>query len=516
MDISILNRFDINFFIELLRTGKNTIYSNYEDYSIIAEKIINNKGYIEDLNWFYPFQSKITDAPNEDNVICFLAKGVVVSESRYNYLISGYIYFEKIDETEVVINSNLPRSIIITNAIYRSSDINVVYSLIYEELKNDLNFASLNKMNNFYLEQIHSIEDLESIDLCTDENYLEKIRLLCLLVNNKTERVWGEYSLVSQITKQPVLMNKATSISLNSMDEVFELIDDLNTKYSKRLKLVDARNKVKLMFSTDLRGHAENRNFQIVLSKLGDWRFGYDFKWCAETIFHEFAHCLDFGRGIVVSGKYDIHKHDFVEILDAILLDYKDWILSRYTPEKQREQILSNNEKIALFYKNKSQIERQLYTQEKEQKKEASEKRKNIYEEIGMNENSFPLWYLLKEEPKMKIDFIEFALKNNKNIKPISSSIRNKILEKLKNSEKPILDKEEMLLVQSSLLGAKNSYSNSLDFVTQLKSLKIIPPFINELEDLSNGKIKSLEEENKFRVRSYEESDDLSTRGISD
>lgn len=515
MDISILNRFDINFFIELLRTGKTKIYSNYEDYLVIANNIINNKGYLEDLNWFYPFQSKIIDAPNENNVICFLAKGVVVSEIRYNYFITGYIYFEKIDETEVVINSNLPHSIIITNAIYRSSDINSVYSVVYNELKSDLNLASSNKMNNFYLEQIQSIEDLESIDLCSDETYLEKIRLLCLLVNNKTERVWGEYSIVSQITKEPVLMNKATSIPLNSMDEVFELIDDLNKKYSSRLKLVDARTKVKLMFSTDLRGHAENRNFQIVLSKLGDWRFGYDFKWCAETIFHEFAHCLDFGRGIATSGKYDIHKHDFVQILDAILVDYKDWILSKYSPEKQREQILSNNEKIALFYKNKPQIERQLYKEEKQQKKEASEKRKNIYEEIGMNENSFPIWYLLKEEPKMKIDFIEFALKNNKNIKPITSNIRNKILEKLK-TDKPILNKEEMLLLESSLLGAKNSYSNSLDFVTQLKSLKIIPPFVIELENLANGKIKSFEEENKFRVRTYEESDDLSTQGLSD
>ena len=132
-----------------------------------------------------------------------------------------------------------------------------------------------------------------------------------------------------------------------------------------------------------------------------------------------------------------------------------------------------------------------------------------------MNENSFPIWYLLKEEPKMKIDFIEFALKNNKNIKPITSNIRNKILEKLK-TDKPILNKEEMLLLESSLLGAKNSYSNSLDFVTQLKSLKIIPPFVIELENLANGKIKSFEEENKFRVRTYEESDDLSTQGLSD
>ena len=207
------------------------------------------------------------------------------------------------------------------------------------------------------LNEIIEIERKEKNGI-DEQLYIRKIELLCILADIDVQKVWAEYSIVQQITKQAVLMNKAMSIPLTK-NEVSSLIDDLNKKYQVKLKAEKIQN-VNLVFSTTIRGHAKEVSKEIVLPKLGDWRFGYKNLYSAELIFHEFAHLLDYGRiKNQKYGKNDIHKHDFVRILDGILLDYSSWIDSRYIPIRQREQILNNSKLIVDFHVNRQEIEEQ-------------------------------------------------------------------------------------------------------------------------------------------------------------
>ena len=82
---------------------------------------------------------------------------------------------------------------------------------------------------------IIEIENKETKGLIDESLYLKKIEMLCLLSGRDINRVWGEYSIVEQITKQPVLMNKAMSIPLTK-NEVALLMDDLTLKYKMELK----------------------------------------------------------------------------------------------------------------------------------------------------------------------------------------------------------------------------------------------------------------------------------------
>jgi hypothetical protein len=123
------------------------------------------------------------------------------------------------------------------------------------------------------LADIIEIEGREVKGSIDESLYLKKIEMICLLSGRDIERVWGEYSIVQQITKQPVLMNKAMSIPLTK-NEVSLLIDDLTLKYKMHLK-ANYIEKVNLVFSTSIRGHAKEISKEIVLPRLGDWRFGY-------------------------------------------------------------------------------------------------------------------------------------------------------------------------------------------------------------------------------------------------
>ena len=191
---------------------------------------------------------------------------------------------------------------------------------------------------NKILSEIIEIENQELKGNIDESLYLKKIELLCILSKRDVEKVWGEYNIVQQITSQPVLMNKAMSIPLTK-NEVAILLDDLKKKYFIKLKANNTEN-VNLIFSTTIRGHAKEVSKEIVLPKLGDWRFGYKNLYSAELIFHEFAHLLDYGRIKVQKyGKTDIHKHDFVRILDNMLLEYKSWIESN----KHKVNLLMKN-----------------------------------------------------------------------------------------------------------------------------------------------------------------------------
>jgi len=368
------------------------------------------------------------------------------------------------------------------------------------------------------LANIIDIESLENKGFIDESLYLKKIEMLCLLSGNDVKRVWGEYSIVQQITKQPVLMNKAMSIPLTK-NEVASLIDDLTLKYKMQLK-ANKIEKVNLVFSTSIRGHAKEISKEIVLPRLGDWRFGYKDVYSAELVFHEFAHLLDYGRVKVQKyGKTDIHKHDFVRILDKMLEMYSKFIEQKYTPLRQREQILNNSDLLVNFHVNREEIEEKEKEQDIKQLEDKNEQIKNIFSEAGVSEDNFPIHLLLKEDGENKLNYLEFAIANYEKSTPISLPLKEniKLLRENLSLEKSNLNKIQINLLVSALDKSKlNDYLTKLPLMLQLKSASPLRKFSDEVRELSKGKISSLEAKDSFKIRTYEEAERLKKRGAED
>jgi hypothetical protein len=368
------------------------------------------------------------------------------------------------------------------------------------------------------LAEIIDIENQEIKGFIDESLYLKKIEMLCLLSDRDVERVWGEYNIVQQITKQPVLMNKAMSIPLTK-NEVSLLIEDLTLKYKMQLKANNIE-KVNLVFSTSIRGHAKEISKEIVLPRLGDWRFGYKDVYSAELVFHEFSHLLDYGRVKVQKyGKTDIHKHDFVRILDKMLEMYSKFIEGKYIPSRQREQILNNSNLLVDFHINREEIEAQDKEQELKQLAEKKQEMKTMLSEAGVSEDNFPIHLLLKEERENKLNYLEFAIANYEKSTPVSLPLKEniKLLRENLSSEKSNLNKVQMNLLISALDKSKlNDYLIKLPLMLQLKSASILRKFSDEVRELSRGKISSLEAKDSFKIRTYEEAERLKKRGAED
>jgi len=368
------------------------------------------------------------------------------------------------------------------------------------------------------LADIIEIEGREVKGYIDESLYLKKIEMLCLLSGRDIEKVWGEYSIVQQITKQPVLMNKAMSIPLTK-NEVSLLIDDLTLKYKMHLK-ANYIEKVNLVFSTSIRGHAKEISKEIVLPRLGDWRFGYKDVYSAELVFHEFAHLLDYGRVKVQKyGKADIHKHDFVRILDKMLENYSKFIEGKYIPSRQREQILNNSELLVDFHTNREEIEAKDKEQELIQIADKNEQIKNILSEAGISEDNFPIHLLLQEDGDNKLNYLEFAIANYEKSTPISLPLKEniKLLRENLSTEKSTLNKVQINLLVSALDKTKlNDYLIKLPLMQQLKSASLLRKFSDEVRELSRGKISSLEAKDSFKIRTYEEAERLRKRGMED
>jgi len=368
------------------------------------------------------------------------------------------------------------------------------------------------------LAEIIDIENQEIKGFIDESLYLKKIEMLCLLSDRDVERVWGEYNIVQQITKQPVLMNKAMSIPLTK-NEVSLLIEDLTLKYKMQLKANNIE-KVNLVFSTSIRGHAKEISKEIVLPRLGDWRFGYKDVYSAELVFHEFSHLLDYGRVKVQKyGKTDIHKHDFVRILDKMLEMYSKFIEGKYIPSRQREQILNNSNLLVDFHINREEIEAQDKEQELKQLAEKKQEMKNILSEAGVSEDNFPIHLLLNEERENKLNYLEFAIANYEKSTPVSLPLKEniKLLRENLSSEKSNLNKVQINLLISALDKSKlNDYLIKLPLMLQLKSASILRKFSDEVRELSRGKISSLEAKDSFKIRTYEEAERLKKRGAED
>jgi len=510
----------------LIEVAKNSIQSS--TLKMEVSQIAFNKSTIQThkIKWWYPYQAELFETPDEDsNIVCFFAFSTISSSSNiYHVVIGGYVRYEKISESSIELKTGEEPAItfMIEDTFVNPNSANEYYEKINSQLEEQLKFSKLSSANDFFLEKIRSIEDLEELDIADDSLYLDKIQMLQKVAFGsfkETKRVWGEYSLVSQITKQPVLMNKAMSIPLKKED-VADLMDDLNERYKKTIKLIAPKGKIDLLFSVTTRGHHAGGRNEIVLPKLGDWRFGYTDLYSAELIFHEFSHALDNARiKYGARGKSDVHKHEFVQILDSVLLDYSDWINSKYNPIIQRQQFLTVNEKLNYFYENQKIIEYNLTKKEREESLSKKEKQDELYKQVELNDNSYPLSYIIgSDENQIKKNYILYLLDDlkKKGISPTQKNILNAILTKL-DDEKIILDKQEMILVQQANSGAKKTnYIYSLPLSQQISALSEISTLQNDITDLSKGIIKDLKIEDKYRVRSYDEASKLKKYDVSD
>ena len=372
--------------------------------------------------------------------------------------------------------------------------------------------------NNPLLSEVISIENQELNGSIDEQLYLKKIALLCVLAQKDAQRVWGEYNLVQQITSEPVLMNKAMSIPLTK-DEVASLIDDLTIKYKKELS-ANKIAKVNLVFSTNIRGHAKQISKEIVLPRLGDWRFGYTNVYSLELVMHEFSHLLDYGRAKYQKyGKTDIHKHDFVRILDNMLTSYSKLIESKYAPVRQREQILNNTDLLLEFHIKRDEIEENDRQQELQQMEDDKIEMARLKNEAGISADSFPIHLLLKDDTENRLNFLEFAISNYENKTAISLNLKqniNLLRDNLK-TENSILNKTEIDLLIASLDSVKlNDYLVKLPLMKQLKSASTLRTFIDEVRDLSRGKLASLGTQESFKIRTYSDAETLRKRGMED
>jgi hypothetical protein len=372
--------------------------------------------------------------------------------------------------------------------------------------------------NNPILSEVISIENQEFNGSIDEQLYLKKIALLCVLAQKDAQRVWGEYNLVQQITSEPVLMNKAMSIPLTK-DEVGLLIDDLSLKYKQELN-ANKIAKVNLVFSTNIRGHAKEISKEIVLPRLGDWRFGYTNVYSLELVMHEFSHLLDYGRAKYQKyGKTDIHKHDFVRILDNMLKSYSKLIESKYAPVRQREQILNNTDLLLEFHIKRDEIEENDRQQELQQMEDDKIEMAKLKNEAGISDDSFPIHLLLKDDTENRLNFLEFAISNYENKTAISLNLKqniNMLRENLK-TENSILNKTEIDLLIASLDSVKlNDYLIKLPLMKQLKSASTLRTFIDEVRDLSRGKLASLGTQESYKIRTYSDAEKLRKRGMED
>lgn len=468
------------------------------------------------IEWFFPFQAELFNVDEKDSVICFISAVTFIgSDNVLHSILGGYIHYDSISETEINLSYSEDFSTLNIEVFSQFDSEKDMFKTYYEyvdRLENQMKFSNQTTYNDDLMERIFSIEDLEELDLVDEEMYINKIKMLQKIAtggrmkDEEIPRVWGEYSIVSQITSQPILMNKAMCISLTKV-ETQQLLDQLNKKYHERIKRFKTDGKISLIFSPTLRGHQTSARHEIVLPKLGDWRFGYTDLYSAELIFHEFSHALDTARpSSGTRGKHDVHKHDFVRLLDMVLVDFSDYINERYMAKNQRQQILENNTKLIIFYQNKDKIELDLRKQEKIESEKRKSQQEEIYSKIGLGENSYPLLPLIQENKDIKTQYLKWVLSDslkdmNKNDMILAKGILSKI-----EAEDFILTKPEISLLNTTISkSSRNKFVYNLPMKEQLTAGSYISKLENDISELSKGRIRDLEIKDDVRIRTYEE-----------
>lgn len=513
--LKILEGFSKNFILSIINKADfdrlNIIDNDSLKELILSFKNDDIRMSILDVEYFLP--SDYSDDKFSDKVIAFLMYGFFKPEhptEKIYFTIRGSIEFDKLTQNEVEI-----------------SDSHESITLINQELSTDSNEA-LNKFKAIQeilrTRQSENISDsnttelenniLESSNDMNDTQFMEWLRNLLEISNHKQTRVWGEYNQVARITKEPVLMNKAMSIALTK-EQVVGLINRLVKEYTPQLKAIKlgnfqqkfsaTRGKIPVRFGVTTRGHASLYDFEINLPKLGDWRFGYTGFYSAELVFHEFAHFVDFGRkssqefGAIgtSTGRSDVHRHDFVHILDNMLRKNAEWINSKYSAEMHKDQILNNSSNIAYFYDNKQKIVSDIAKQEKALREKILSDEKELATESGITENAYPLSITLSEDKGLKVRYILWAIEQFKNGQFIQEekNLVNKIGKLIENDPDVVLKKDEVGLLNKALNNINRSkFINTLSVTQQLAAMNPIKKFEADFSELIKGKIAQTNE----------------------
>jgi hypothetical protein len=362
----------------------------------------------------------------------------------------------------------------------------------------DINFVNslIDKLpiNREKINRVLEITEIEKNNDLPDELFMERFVLLLQLAGNKETRVWGEYDWVSSNAKNPVLFNQAVSIPLNKQ-EVVKLIDLCTQKLWDKITTNKGRyekwnKKVPMRFNNEISAHFNPNLGEIKFYNYGDWRFGYFGVFCAETVFHEFAHLLDSSR----IARKNILAHDdmFVEYLEMVLNTFRVYIKSKYNSNNHINQILLNSKLSNLWSVEGKTFIAQQESMISESKKRYQEFEKQEAEKLGLKENEYPLKLILNEEQDEVLRYTQDILTKYKEIGRSLPQL-NKLRKKIKdNAENTILDKEEL-----SLLFNAYDYVRIFDIVEDLGMMEqsrmksILENFKASLEGMKRGLIDS-------------------------
>lgn len=329
-------------------------------------------------------------------------------------------------------------------------------------------YISLKKDNEYLIEQIDAYNDLEDLELLSDDGFVKRTKYLSKLVGAKEQKVWGEYYYVNHNVKKPVLFSKATAIPLTK-NEVIKLIDDLTVRYLDLLmkvggsnRIVNQKNKVPLRFSKEKGAHFNPNYTEIKFYEYGDWRFGYNGVFCAETVFHEFAHLLDAKRNHRTN--IDAHDEIFVRKLEGVLSDYEIWIEERYNRNNLINQILLNSELLNLWNRDKSFI---ISKNENIKEKIDSDVKDLIREDLessGVKDDKIPLSFIFNENDN---DILNLVIENLNEYKKTYRDIPylNRTKKQIKdNGFETILTHKQTSLLMDSLMNLDSSIYTKLGY----------------------------------------------------
>jgi len=485
---------------------------------------------IDQDNWFQLFESRF----NQNNVL------KVNTDYKFRAIFLESIYFFDTSLLSVWDNSSVLEDSAIKNNIgFVLNDFNdkVFYGSINVEIdkdnvidlgnsKSDFSFTETTLTYDYFLQKLknttktvttsskkfansYSLDRLNNLDKenggLSDEDFMKRLEILLNLGKHKQKKVFGEYDVVNQFVKNPVLMNKAISIPL-SFDETIELIDDLTLKYENELIKVKGfgkyflKNKqVPIRFSESYGAHADPTNAEIKLCEFGDWRMSKYKVWCAETIFHEFVHCLGFNT--TSYSNMDAHTEFFVVRLEEVLEDYRDWIEERFDYEYHCSQIIDNTANYILWKSSNDDLKKKELKKQDQEQKDTAKLYKNYLQEQGYGDDEFPIDVILLKYQDEMIDYLIFGMTEYK--KSVSQKFEvNQIIKTLKNDrEYSTFSKKQITMILESLNKRYREYFADKDIMLDSILNSEIDNFIPKLESLSRGIISQNIDLNKRKIR---------------
>ena len=435
------------------------------------------------------------------------------SNKKFGFIAHLEVSYKYLNENEI----DILFVDLISNFFPTDSDTLSEWKVLKDRINQSKIVASVSPNSNL-LEKIDTIEIAEDLakslgSEISDSLFIEKVMMLQKVANlPNPKKVYSEYGSVAEITNQPVLMNKSLSIFLTK-EQVLGLVQDLSKKYKDIISNIRTQNVsnlfkannyvVPVVYGKTERGHADFSKFQIVLPKLGDWRTGYKNLYTAEIVFHEFCHILDSGRKMTIAGKgnFEVHRHDFVNILDKVLIDYKDFINEKYSVQMLRDMILNINSWMSEFKITYEERIKSIKIQEKNRRETLHQSTQESLSAIGITENSFPLDILLDEYRDEKLNYLLFSLDKtlNKNVPDYRKSsllnARIKVLDAIDGIDGVLIfDKKEINEIKNSIIESDiNSWVSTKPYAEQTKLLNPIKEFKDGVKDLAENRLKVFE-----------------------